>query len=191
MTLSFSNATLASENVLFVIQDHMGKDQTSGAVNPRGIYNATLIGGGQFSSWKLTGNAGGEDNIDPVRGPYAEGGLHGERMGWHLPGFDDSKWEKGSPDVGLSTDGANFYRTVVPLNIPRGVDVSLGLLLGSPTGSHLRVQIYVNGYMFGKYIPQIGNQIVFPGKSSYPSPLPSPLLEDLGEILVLVIGTDE
>jgi beta-galactosidase GanA len=164
LTLSFANATLASENVLFVIQDHMGKDQTSGAVNPRGIFNATLIGGGNFTSWKVTGNAGGENNIDPVRGLHNEGGLHAERLGWHLPGFDDRNWKSGAPEKGLKEAGVSFYRTVVPLDIPRGVDVSLGFVLDSPAGSHLRAQLYVNGYMFAKYIPHIGNQIVFPGQ---------------------------
>lgn len=145
----------------------MGKDLRDGATIARGIYNATLVGGGKFSSWKLAGTAGGEENIDPVRGVYAEGGLHGERLGWHLPGFDDADWKEGTPDTGLSTDGANFYRTVVPLDIPKGLDVSLGLLLSSPTGLHLRAQVYVNGYMFGKYIPHIGNQITFPGDSPF------------------------
>ena len=142
----------------------MGKDETSAALNPRGIVNATLIGGGNFTSWKVAGNAGGENNIDPVRGPYNEGGLHGERLGWHLPGFDDRKWASGNPETGLSDAGANWYRTVVPLDIPSGIDVSLAFVLGSPAGSKLRAQLYVNGYMFGKYIPYIGNQITFPGQ---------------------------
>ncbi|KAH8683399.1 glycoside hydrolase superfamily [Tricladium varicosporioides] len=164
LDLSFSNATVNSNstNILFIIQDNMGHDQTSGATNPRGIYNATLIGGGKFTSWKITGNAGGEENIDPIRGAYNEGGLHAERLGWHLSNFDDSAWSSGSPETGLATDGANFYRTVVPLDLPRGMDIALGFVLSSPAGSKLRAQLYVNGYQFGKYIPHIGNQIVFP-----------------------------
>lgn len=170
-TLSFQNATLAPSghgNVLFVIQDHMGHDEslfTAGATNPRGIYNATLLGTGRnstFSSWKVAGNAGGEANIDPIRGVFAEGGLHAERLGWHLPDFNDSQWNISPPSTGLSTSGAKFYRTVVPLSIPTGLDVSLGLILSSPAGTTVRAQVYVNGYMFGKYIPYIGNQIVFP-----------------------------
>ncbi|TLD37030.1 glycoside hydrolase family protein [Venturia nashicola] len=167
-TLSFANATLSpagKENVLFVIQDHMGHDETTGATNPRGIHNATLLGTGRnstFSSWKVAGNAGGEANIDPVRGVFAEGGLHAERLGWHLPSFDDSQWNTSAPSTGLSTSGAIFYRTVVPLSIPPGLDVSLGLVLSSPAGTTVRAQVYVNGYMFGKYVPYIGNQVVFP-----------------------------
>lgn len=144
----------------------MGKDETTGAVNPRGIYNATLLGshGLNFSSWRVTGNAGGESSIDPFRGPLNEGGLHGERLGWHLPEFNDDSWNSSLPTTGLNEAGATWYRTVVPLEIPRGVDVSLGFVLGSPSGSNVRAQLYVNGYMFGKYVPYIGNQIVFPGE---------------------------
>lgn len=41
-TLYPSNKTKAGENVLFVIQDNMGHDQTTGVLNPRGILNTTL-----------------------------------------------------------------------------------------------------------------------------------------------------
>jgi hypothetical protein len=148
----------------------MGHDETSSAVLPRGIYNATILGTGYnqtFTSWRVAGNAGGEANIDPVRGIFAEGGLHAERLGWHLPGFDDSgsEWSISAPSTGLSEAGAKFYRKVVQLDIPKGLDVSLGLVLGSPAGSTVRAQVYVNGYQFGKYIPYIGNQVVFPGMS--------------------------
>lgn len=173
LNLSFANATLSSSNVLFVIQDHMGHDETSGATNPRGIYNATLLGPSssnlKFSSWKIQGNAGREANIDPIRGPYNEGGLHAERLGWHLPHFSDKAWGSSTPEIGLSEAGAKFYRTVVRLDLSRDLDVSLGFVLGSPAGTKIRAQLYVNGYMFGKYVPWIGNQVVFPGMCSiYP-----------------------
>lgn len=145
----------------------MGHDETSGATNPRGIYNATLLGPSNtkftFDSWKVAGTAGGEASIDPVRGPYNEGGLHAERLGWHLPGFPDSSWSSSTPETGLSEAGAKFYRTVVKLDLPRDVDISLGFVLGSPAGAKVRAQLYVNGYMFGKFVPHIGNQVVFPG----------------------------
>jgi hypothetical protein len=95
LTLSFANATLntAGPNVLLVIQDDTGHDETNGAINVRGILNATLLGASSsFYEWKVAGTAGGSTNttLDPVRGVYNEGGLYGERLGWHLPGFDDS-----------------------------------------------------------------------------------------------------
>lgn len=162
LTLSFANATVKSgENVLFIIQDNMGHDETTGAINPRGISNATLFGG-SFTSWKIAGNAGGEANIDPVRGPLSEGGFHAERLGWHLPGFDDSKWASSAPSVGLNTSGANFYRTIFPLDLPEGHDVSLAFGLSAPAGGLLRAQLYVNGYQFARFIPHVGNQVEFP-----------------------------
>ena len=171
LAISFHNATVKphGENVLLVIQDHMGKDETTGALNPRGIMNATLIRSVSetplnFSSWKVAGTAGGENNIDPVRGPFNEGGLHSERLGWHLPGFDDADWRNGSPNHGTREAGVTFYRAVVPLNVPAGIDVSMGFELTAPAGSKLRAQLYVNGYMFGKFVPWIGNQIIFPGR---------------------------
>lgn len=150
-TLDFGDAVKAGKNVLFVIQDNMGHDQTTGVLNPRGILNATLIGGGSFSSWKVAGKAGGQENIDPIRGAYNEGGLTAERQGWHLPGFDDSEWESGSPAEGFAEPGAKFYRTVFPLDIPTGYDVSMAFELAPGVErSALRGQLYINGYMFGK-----------------------------------------
>lgn len=150
-TLEFGDATREGENVLFVIQDNMGHDQTTGALNPRGILNATLLSGGSFSSWKVAGKAGGQENIDPIRGAYNEGGLTAERLGWHLPGFDDSEWQAGSPGEGFADAGAKFYRTVFPLQVPRGYDVSLAFELAPGVErSALRAQLYVNGYMFGE-----------------------------------------
>jgi hypothetical protein len=151
-TLAFANATRTGENVFFVIQDNMGHDQTTGALNPRGILNATLLDGGSFSSWKVAGKAGGQENIDPIRGAYNEGGLTAERLGWHLPGFDDSEWQSGTPEEGFAEPGAKFYRTIFNLQIPRGYDVSLAFELAPGVErSALRAQLYVNGYMFGKF----------------------------------------
>jgi beta-galactosidase GanA len=107
-----------------------------------------------FSSWKVAGTAGGESNIDPVRGALAEGGLYGERLGWHLHGYPDSHWNNTtSPSTGKSGAGVTFYRTVVPLDIPAGLDVSLSFVLKSPPGSTLRAQLFVGGYQYGRYVP--------------------------------------
>lgn len=158
-----------TENVLFVIQDTMGKEQREAALDPRGILTATLTTASgseaDFSSWKVTGNAGGNHLLDPVRGTYNEGGLHAERLGWHLPGFDDSEWESALPGDGFKGATARFYRTVVPLDLPRNHDISLAFELRPPHRAKLRAQLYVNGYQYGKIIPFIGNEIQFPGES--------------------------
>ncbi|KAL0937067.1 glycosyl hydrolase family 35 [Colletotrichum truncatum] len=155
-----------SENVLFVIQDTMGKEQREAAPDPRGILAARLMGVENatfnFNSWKVAGNAGGNHLIEPVRGTYNEGGLHAERLGWHLPGFDDSAWETGLPSDGFEGADARFYRTVVPLDLPQGHDISLAFELHTANRAKLRAQLYVNGYQFAKILPYIGNEFTFP-----------------------------
>ena len=172
LSVSFSDVELDTEgdNVLLVIQDTMGKGQREQAPDPRGILNATLIAAdgsaveGGFTSWKVAGNAGGNRLVEPVRGTYNEGGLHAERLGWHLPGFDDGEWEAGVPADGFEGAGARFYRTVVPLDIPEGYDVSLSFQLQTEERAKLRAQLYVNGYQFAKTLPYISNESTFPGK---------------------------
>lgn len=170
-TLSFANATVNDgENVLFIIMDNNGHDEGSGALNPRGILNATLSGGNttDFTEWKLAGTAGGEANLDPIRGSLAEGGLRAERLGWTLPDFDDSDWASspGPATANSSTAGVTFYRTVVPLSLPEAAthDISIAFVLTTPGNvtSALRAQLFVNGYQYGKFNPYIGHQITFP-----------------------------
>lgn len=156
-----------SDNVLFVIQDTMGKEQREAAPDPRGILTARLYADEtevDFDSWKVAGNAGGNHLIEPVRGTYNEGGLHAERLGWHLPGFDDSEWEAGSPDDGFEGATARFYRTVVPLDLPENYDISIAFELKTAKRAKLRAQLYVNGYQYAKILPHVGNEITFPGK---------------------------
>ncbi|KAI9044003.1 glycoside hydrolase family 35 protein [Aspergillus affinis] len=178
-TLTFANNTLhtrsGSRNTLLVIHDDTGHDMTTGVLNPRGIIEARLLGSSapNFTHWRLAGTAGGESNLDPVRGVYNEDGLHAERVGWHLPGFDDSAWSvdkstnhSSSSVSKLSFSGATvrFFRTTVPLNIPSGLDVSISFILGTPAGTSkaYRAQLFVNGYQYGRYHPHIGNQVVYP-----------------------------
>lgn len=124
----------------------------------------------EFTHWRLAGTAGGESNLDPIRGVFNEDGLFAERMGWHLPGFDDSAWTSEnsatSASSALSFTGATvrFFRSVVPLNIPAGLDVSISFVLSTPTAAPkgYRAQLFVNGYQYGRYNPHIGNQVVFP-----------------------------
>ncbi|KAJ8121467.1 hypothetical protein ONZ43_g2084 [Nemania bipapillata] len=169
--LSFTNATLNSngDNVLVILMDNSGHDQRSAALNPRGITNATLIGPGtySFSGWKIAGTATTDTALlDPVRGFLNEGGLYAERVGMHLPGYPDSKWESSktaSSVLSVQGAGVRVFRTQVPLNIPSGIDVSISFRLTSPsTANQLRALLFVNGYQYGRFNPYIGNQIDYP-----------------------------
>ncbi|KAK8241216.1 putative beta-galactosidase C [Phyllosticta capitalensis] len=165
--LDFSSATLNDiGNVLTVVTDYTGHDQDSrgpyGPQNPRGILGAQLIGGSNFTKWKIQGNAGGDAYIDAVRGPQNEGGLAGERLGWHLPGFDNSEWQSGSPADGFSGAGIRWYRTSFSLDVADDLDVPIGVELSASTTTPARVQLFVNGYQYGKFFPHIGPQTRFP-----------------------------
>ncbi|PMD66574.1 glycoside hydrolase family 35 protein [Hyaloscypha bicolor E] len=161
----------ATDNLLTVVVDYHGHDETStakGVENPRGILGASLIPPTNSSStgfklWKIQGNAGGSANIDPVRGPMNEGGLYGERVGWHLPSFTpDSTFDHSSPLTGLNSPGIRFYITTFHLNLDSDLDVPLGIELSAPAGTVARVMIWVNGYQYGKFVPHIGPQTRFP-----------------------------
>ncbi|PQE31790.1 beta-galactosidase b protein [Rutstroemia sp. NJR-2017a WRK4] len=168
LEFSFGNATVNtnSTNTLLILQDNSGHDETSGALTPRGISNATLISSvpKNFTSWKVTGTAGKPDTaIDSVRGILSEGGLYAERVGWHLPGFDSSSWTNSTPSSLPSSAGVTFYRTVVPLSISSGLDVAISFTLNAtPSNAKLRALLFVNGYQYGRFNPWIGNQVEFP-----------------------------
>ncbi|KAG6901882.1 hypothetical protein C0995_007006 [Termitomyces sp. Mi166 len=129
-----------SAHVLTILQDHMGYEEDWWAAGddfkiPRGILNYTFFGESVpiVNVWKVTGNLGGESFADKTRGGLNEGGLYGERQGWHLPGFDDVKWAVGKPTIGISAAGVSFYRTTFDLNVPVGVDYPLALVVGNST----------------------------------------------------------
>jgi beta-galactosidase GanA len=145
----FSGATLKpKDNVLTVVVGYHSHDETSpahGVENPCGILSASLSYG-IFTQWKIQGNAGGSASIDPVRSPMNEGGLYGERQGWHLPGFDTSKLPSTSiPMDGLTQSGIRFYVTTFHLNIDSDLGAPLGIELSARAGTVARVMIWVNG----------------------------------------------
>jgi beta-galactosidase GanA len=151
------------KNTLLIVMDNTGHDETTGALNPRGILYASLEGG-KIENWRIAGTAGGEANIDPIRGPLAEGGLTSERSGWHLPSIPhDKAWPSLSPSVGTKEAGVQFYRTTANLTVPKGVDVSIVFTLDTPANmTALRAILWVNGYNYGLFNPTIGHQVEFP-----------------------------
>ncbi|KAH9162168.1 hypothetical protein EDB89DRAFT_657033 [Lactarius sanguifluus] len=64
---------------------------------------------------------------DRVRSVLNEGGLFGERAGWHLPGFDTSNWVAWDLSAGLPSGNASvgFFSTEFPPHIPPGFNVML------------------------------------------------------------------
>lgn len=134
----------------------------------RGIVSASIEPrvGPSFAvpiAWAIQGRQGGEDIPDPVRGVANNGGQYGERMGWHLPGFDDSGWQAASKDA---APGTRWYRTRFDLAVPKGQDATIGIAIGDPakprSEGRYRVLIFVNGWHMGQFIAHVGPQRVFP-----------------------------
>ncbi|WP_420143692.1 glycoside hydrolase family 35 protein [Sphingobium sp.] len=138
----------------------------------RGLISASLEGGPSGRSfvtpvtWKIQGKKGGEDLPDPVRGPANNGGLYGERMGWHLPGFDDRAWGRVSLPAAQVEAGTSWYRTDFTLNVPKGQDATIGISFGDASKPRspvrYRVLIFVNGWHMGQFIAHVGPQRTFP-----------------------------
>ncbi|ORY56373.1 putative beta-galactosidase [Pseudomassariella vexata] len=170
-----SNSSLkrGSQYVLTVLIDHMGQETswTPGydtMKTPRGIIDYSLSGHVKSDiSWKVTGNMGGEQYRDQLRGPFNEGGMYAERQGYHLPNPPTADWDSASPLDGIDSAGVGFYAASCELDIPAGYDVPLSFVFANTTDAggapaDLRVQLYVNGWQFGKYINNLGPQIAFP-----------------------------
>lgn len=169
-TYTLPTLTSGKSYVITVVIDNMGLDEdwTVGSdemKDPRGILNYGLSGhSANAITWKLTGNLGGEDYQDKVRGPLNEGGLYAERQGFHQPQPPTQKWESSSPLDGLSEAGIRFYSTSFDLNLPKGWDVPLYFNFANTTSppSPYRAQLYVNGYQYGKYVNNVGPQLSYP-----------------------------
>jgi beta-galactosidase GanA len=181
------------DNVISVVLQNMGHDEDGGTndahKNPRGFRQAVLQGTETPIEWKIQGNTGGEDLVDSERGAFNIGGLYGERNGWNLPGFPDGNWDKVSlpnkwSDSGLGS-GIGWYRTSFDLNLPKESDVPIGLRLSDDPTHKYRAFIYVNGWLMGQYINNLGPQHVFS--------LPAGILNPNGhnEIAIAVWGLDQ
>ncbi|MFY8104723.1 MAG: beta galactosidase jelly roll domain-containing protein, partial [Ramlibacter sp.] len=60
------------------------------------------------------------------------GGQYGERMGWHLPRFDDRSWgDTKLPEAAAMPPGTNWYRTRFDLSVPEGQDATIGIAIAS------------------------------------------------------------
>ena len=160
---------------------------------PRGLISVSLSRQAGLShavpiAWRIQGNKGGEDIADPVRGPQNNGGLHGEREGWHLPGFDDSKWSAASSAASTEAKaGTRWYRTNFRLDVPQGHDASIGLTIGDPETPRspvsYRALIFLNGWNMGQFIAHIGPQRTFV--------LPSGILNPNGENTLAIAVTSD
>ncbi|EJC98868.1 glycoside hydrolase family 35 protein [Fomitiporia mediterranea MF3/22] len=168
------SAVLAGrDNVITIVQDNMGNNETGygtdGPKSPRGVRGFQLDTG-TFGEWRVQGKIGGYTSfLDRTRGVMNDGGLFGERQGWHLPGFNTtgSEWVDRDLSEGLPSDaaGIGFFVTTFDLHIPSGTDVPMSFVFDDGagyTGAPYRALLFVNGWMMGKRIANLGPQAAFP-----------------------------
>jgi beta-galactosidase GanA len=177
------------DNEVSVLVENMGHNEDYGSADSnkeaRGLTGAIVAGSPLTSiSWRLQGSRGGEDLVDPVRGPMNTGGLYGERAGWSLPGYPDSSWASTTLPTSDTTPGVSWYRTNVALNLPKGQDTSVGLKITDDPSRHYRALIFVNGWQLGRYINDTGPQHNYP--------IPNGILKPNGSnsIAIAVWNTD-
>lgn len=165
-----SDLESGTDYILTVVLDLMGLNGNyvigeDNLKTPRGIMSYDLAGHDASDiTWKIQGNHGGEDYVDLVRGPLNEGGMYAERQGWHQPSPPSTSWDAGKPTDELEAPGIRFFTTTFELDMPVGYDVPLAFKFGRdvPEGGAYRVQLFVNGYQFGKFVPHIGPQARYP-----------------------------
>ncbi|HEU0276591.1 MAG TPA: beta-galactosidase [Rhodanobacteraceae bacterium] len=156
---------IGRDNVLSVLVSNMGHNEDwlhdGEYKQPRGLVSATWLGASAPIEWRIQGARGGEDVADPVRGPFNNGGLYGERHGWSLPGFPDGKWHAVALPNRVDEPGVDWYRTTFTLALPRDQDVPVALKIEDAPNRHYRALIFINGWQFGRYVNALGPQHEF------------------------------
>ncbi len=173
-TFAFPAGSLrpGADNVISVLLENMGHEEDFLANDsqkaPRGLAQAVLwtaSGSAPPIAWRIQGAYGGEDTADPTRGQFNNGGLYGERAGWYLPDYDDGAWTLLTlPDHWQARGvpaGVGWYRTGFDLRLPPGTDIPLGLRITDDKARHYRALIYLNGWLLGRYINDLGPQTLF------------------------------
>ncbi|KAB8221838.1 beta-galactosidase, domain 2-domain-containing protein [Aspergillus novoparasiticus] len=161
-TLHFPQSLQGDElYVLTILIGNLGLDlnfelNTNTMKLPRGLLDYDLSGHDSKSdvSWKITGNLGGEQKA------------------YHLPGALNSTkagWQTRTPQEGLSVAGVGLFATTFSLDYPQRYNIPTSVVFTNSTAvdennksGAFRIQLFVNGWQFGKYINNIGPQTEYP-----------------------------
>ena len=193
-TFSFPAGVLrpGQDNVIAVLLENTGNPEGPSG-EKIGLYTASLDGSSAPITWRLMGDPGGTTLQDPVRGIMNATGLYGTDKGWDLPGYPDQGWQQVPlPDSWSARGvpaGVGWYRTDFSLNLPRSsyvpIDVQIGGAAPGAGTADYRAFIYVNGWLVGRYVNNVGPQHQF-----Y---VPAGILNDQGgnTLAIAVWGLDQ
>jgi beta-galactosidase GanA len=156
------------DNVIAVLVENTGNPEGPSG-EKAGLYSATLNGSAASITWRLMGDPGGTTLQDPVRGVLNPAGLYGSDNGWDLPGYPDQGWQSVTlpdswPARGVPP-GIGWYRTSFSLSLPSHSYVPIDVQIGGPGPgagtADYRAFVYVNGWMIGRYVNNVGPQHQF------------------------------
>jgi beta-galactosidase GanA len=156
------------DNVIAVLLENTGNPEGPSG-EKIGLYRATLAGSTAPVTWRLMGDPGGTTLQDPVRGIMNATGLFGTDNGWDLPGYPDQGWQQVSlPDNWSARGvppGVGWYRTNFSLHLPQDSYVPIDVQIGGPGPgagtADYRAFIFVNGWLIGRYVNNVGPQHQF------------------------------
>jgi beta-galactosidase GanA len=184
--------TAGQDNVIAVLVENTGNPEGPSG-EKAGLYSAVLGGSSAPITWKLMGDPGGSTLQDPVRGVMNEAGLAGSDNGWDLTGYPDRNWQDVTlPDSWSARGvpaGIGWYRTAFSLHLPSSSYVPIDVQVGGPGPgagtANYRAFIYVNGWLIGRYVNNVGPQHQF-----Y---VPAGILNDHGTntLAIAVWGLDQ
>ena len=156
------------DNVLAVLVENSGNPEGPSG-EKTGLYSATLDGSSAPITWRMMGSPGGSTLQDPVRGVMNATGLFGTDNGWDLPGYPAQGWQQVTlPDSWAARGvppGIGWYRTQFALSLPQRGYTPIAVQIGGAgpgagTASY-RAFIFVNGWLIGRYINNMGPQHQF------------------------------
>ncbi|HWG11856.1 MAG TPA: beta-galactosidase [Streptosporangiaceae bacterium] len=156
------------DNVIAVLVENTGNPEGPSG-EKIGLYQAALTGSSAPVTWRLMGDPGGTTLQDPVRGIMNATGLYGTDHGWDLPGYPAQGWQSVSlPDSWSARGvpaGVGWYRTSFSLGLPPKsyvpIDVQIGGAAPGAGTADYRAFIYVNGWLIGRYVNNVGPQHQF------------------------------
>ena len=131
-TISFQiPASLQTDanHVLAVMVRNDGRNEDGGVNDAqkegRGLISMGMTDASQAAvtppvTWRIQGDLGGENIVDPDRGIENNGGLFGERHGWYLPGYPDGSWQRVTVPAATAMSGTSWYRKTFTLPHPEG-----------------------------------------------------------------------
>jgi beta-galactosidase len=173
-----------ADNVLAVLVENMAHDQDRVADDsysqPRGVQTALLAGSSTPIAWRLRGTPGADHPADATRGAMNNGGLHGEWAGYYLPRAADRSWSRVALPHTQDRPGVAWYRDTFSLHLPRQQDVPLAVRIAHDPGPSFRALIYVNGWLIGRYVADVGPQHTFP--------VPAGILRPNGRNTIAIAG---